>query len=152
MDNDGILIDQTVNRIAEVSYDVVKNNPKYKKYVDLIENFDYINKHNNLRDKYFLPIRPIDFYTDELTKNGFKLIEVKSENVDAKVDEWFDFLKVYHEGIIGWVGGSKKITGVEPTEEEINDRIEIIKTALDIIFENKNDFKACWNYIICEKI
>jgi ubiquinone/menaquinone biosynthesis C-methylase UbiE len=152
MDKDGILIDQTVNKIAEVSYDIVKNNPKYNKYVDLIENFDYINKHNNLRDKYFLPIRPIDFYTDELIRNGFKLIEVKSENVDAKVDEWFDFLKVYHEGIIGWVGGSKKITGVEPTEEEINDRIEIIKTALDIIFENKNDFKACWNYIICEKI
>ena len=152
MDSSSVLIDQTVNRIAEVSYDIVKSNPKYSKYVDLIQNFDYINKHNKLRDKYFLPIRPIDFYTEELIKNGFKMIEVKTENVDAKVDEWFDFLKVYHEGIIGWIGGSKKITGIEPNEEEINDRVEIIKTALDIIFENNNDFKACWNYIICEKI
>ncbi len=152
MDSSSVLIDQTVNDIARVSYDIVINNPKYSKYVDLIQNFEYINKHDKLRDKYFLPIRPIDFYTEELTKIGFKIIEVKTENIDSKVSEWFDFLKVYHEGIIGWIGGSKKITGVEPTEEEINDRIEIIKTALNIIFENNNDFKACWNYIICEKI
>lgn len=152
MDSSSVLIDQTVNDIAKISYDIVTNDPKYSKYVDLIQNFEYINKHDKLRDKYFLPIRPIDFYTEELTKNGFKMIEVKTENIEARVDEWFDFLKVYHEGIIGWIGGSKKITGIEPTEEEINDRIEIIKTALNIIFENNNDFKACWNYIICEKI
>lgn len=152
MDSSSVLIDQTVNDIAKISYDIVTNDPKYSKYVDLIQNFEYINKHDKLRDKYFLPIRPIDFYTEELTRNGFKMIEVKTENIEARVDEWFDFLKVYHEGIIGWIGGSKKITGIEPTEEEINDRIEIIKTALNIIFENNNDFKACWNYIICEKI
>ena len=146
------LIDQTVNEISNLSYDIVKNTPKYQKYFDLINDIDYINKHNTLRDKYFLPIRPIDFYTDELIKNGFKIIEVKTINIDARVDEWFDFLKVYHEGIIGWIGGSKKITGIEPSEEEINDRVEIIKLTLTKMFNNQNDFKACWNYIICEKI
>jgi SAM-dependent methyltransferase len=146
------LIDQTVNEISKLSFDIVKDNPKYFKYVDLINDFDYINKHNVLRDKYFLPIRPINFYTDELIKNGFKIVEVKTIDVDAKVDEWFDFLKVYHEGIIGWIGGSKKITGIEPNEDEINDRVEIIKLALTKMFNNQNDFKACWNYIICEKI
>jgi SAM-dependent methyltransferase len=152
MGEESKLIDQTVNEISHLSYDIVKENPKYSKYVDLINDFDYINKHNTLRDKYFLPIRPIDFYTDELIKNGFKIVEVKTINVDAKVDEWFDFLKVYHEGIIGWIGGSKKITGIEPSEDEINDRVEIIKLALTKMFNNQNDFKACWNYIICEKI
>jgi SAM-dependent methyltransferase len=146
------LIDQTVNEISKLSFNIVKDNPKYVKYIDLIDDFDYINKHNTLRDKYFLPIRPINFYTDELIKNGFKIIEVKTIDVDAKVDEWFDFLKVYHEGIVGWIGGSKKITGVEPNEDEINDRVDIIKSALTKIFNNQNDFKACWNYIICEKI
>jgi SAM-dependent methyltransferase len=146
------LIDQTVNEISKLSFNIVKDNPKYVKYIELIDDFDYINKHNTLRDKYFLPIRPINFYTDELIKNGFKIIEVKTIDVDAKVDEWFDFLKVYHEGIIGWIGGSKKITGVDPSGDEVNDRIEIIKLALTEMFNNQNDFKACWNYIICEKI
>jgi ubiquinone/menaquinone biosynthesis C-methylase UbiE len=152
MDVESKLIDQTVEDISKISFDIVKSEPKYSKYLDLIDNFEYINKHNELRKKYFLPIRPIDFYTDELVKNGFKITEVKTINIDAKVDEWFDFLKVYHEGVIGWVGGSKKITGIEPTEQEINERIEIIRLSLNKMFNGQNNFKACWNYIICEKI
>jgi ubiquinone/menaquinone biosynthesis C-methylase UbiE len=152
MDVESKLIDQTVEDISKISFDIVKSEPKYSKYLYLIDNFEYINKHNELRKKYFLPIRPIDFYTDELVKNGFKITEVKTINIDAKVDEWFDFLKVYHEGVIGWVGGSKKITGIEPTEQEINERIEIIRLSLNKMFNGQNNFKACWNYIICEKI
>jgi len=152
MDVESKLIDQTVEEISKISFDIVKSEPKYSKYLDLIDNFEYISNHDELRKKYFLPIRPIDFYTDELVKNGFKITEVKTINIDAKVDEWFDFLKVYHEGVIGWIGGSKKITGMEPTEQEINDRIEIIKLSLNKMFNNQNNFKACWNYIICEKI
>ena len=37
-------------------------------------------------------------------------------------------------------------------ENEVEDRIDIIKIALNKMFNNKNDFKACWNYIICEKL
>jgi len=152
MGADTKLIDQTVNEIAKLSFDIVKENSKYSKYIDLIEDFGYINKHNTLRDKYFLPIRPINFYTDELIKNRFKIVEVKTIDIGAKVDEWFDFLKVYHEGVLGWIGGVNKITGVDPKENEVEDRIDIIKLALNKMFNNKNDFKACWNYIICEKL
>jgi ubiquinone/menaquinone biosynthesis C-methylase UbiE len=152
MGADTKLIDQTVNEISKLSFDIVKENPKYFKYINLMEDFEYINKHNTLRDKYFLPIRPINFYTDELIKNGFKIVEVKTIDVGAKVDEWFDFLKVYHEGVLGWIGGVNKITGVDPKENEVEDRIDIMKLALNEMFNNKNDFKACWNYIICEKL
>jgi ubiquinone/menaquinone biosynthesis C-methylase UbiE len=152
MGADTKLIDQTVNEISKLSFDIVKENPKYSKYIDLMEDFEYVNKHNTLRDKYFLPIRPINFYTDELIENGFKIVEVKTIDVGAKVDEWFDFLKVYHEGVLGWIGGVNKITGVDPKENEVQDRIDIIKLALNKMFNNKNDFKACWNYIICEKL
>jgi ubiquinone/menaquinone biosynthesis C-methylase UbiE len=149
--DDSILIDQTVNEIAKWSYEIVKETPKYHKYLDLMDNFDYINNHNELREKYFLPVKSIDFYTEIIERNGFKLIEVKIENVDAKVNEWFDFLKVYHEGIIGWIGGSKKITNKEPDNQEVEDRIEIIKLSLERVFEGSNEFKACWNNIVCEK-
>ena len=152
MDIESKLIDQTVEEISKISFDIVKSEPKYSKYLDLIDNFEYISKHDELRKKYFLPIRPIDFYTDELVKNGFKITEVKTINIDARVDEWFDFLKVYHEGVIGWIGGSKKITNIEPTEQELNDRIEIIRLSLNKMFNSQNNFKACWNYIICDKI
>ena len=75
MNENSKLIDQTVNEISKLSYEIVKETPKYSKYLDLMDDFDYINKHNTLRDKYFLPIRPINFYTDELIKNGFKIMD-----------------------------------------------------------------------------
>lgn len=151
MDGESKLIDQTVNEIAKLSYKIVKETPKYSKYCDLINDVEYIEKHDLLRDKYFLPVKNIEYYTDEILKNNFKILEIKTINIDAKVDEWFEFLKVYHEGIISWVGGANKITGVESKENEVEDRIDIIKLALNEMFDNKNDFKACWNYIICEK-
>ena len=40
------LIDQTVNEISKLSFDIVKENPIYFKYIDLMEDFEYINKHN----------------------------------------------------------------------------------------------------------
>jgi len=152
MDSESKLIDQTVNEIAKLSYRIVKETPKYSKYSDLINDVDYIKKHDSLRDKYFLPVKNIEYYTDEILKNNFKILEIKTINIDAKVDEWFEFLKVYHEGIISWVGGANKITGVEPKKDAVEDRIDIIKLALNEMFNNNNDFKACWNYIICEKI
>jgi len=152
MDSESKLIDQTVNEIAKLSYKIVKETPKYSKYSDLINDIEYIKKHDSLRDKYFLPIKNIEYYTDEILKNNFKILEIKTINIDAKVDEWFEFLKVYHEGIISWIGGANKITGVDPKENEVGDRIEIIKLALNEMFNNKNDFKACWNYVICEKL
>ena len=152
MDSESKLIDQTVNEIAKLSYRIVKETPKYSKYSDLINDVDYIKKHDSLRDKYFLPVKNIEYYTDEILKNNFKILEIKTINIDARVDEWFEFLKVYHEGIISWVGGANKITGVEPKKDEVEDRIDIIKLALNEMFNNNNDFKACWNYIICEKI
>lgn len=152
MDSESKLIDQTVNEIDKLSYRIVKETPKYSKYCDLINDVDYIKKHDSLRDKYFLPVKNIEYYTDEILKNNFKILEIKTINIDAKVDEWFEFLKVYHEGIISWVGGANKITGVEPKKDAVEDRIDIIKLALNEMFNNNNDFKACWNYIICEKI
>ena len=142
MDSESKLIDQTVNEIAKLSYKIVKETPKYSKYSDLINDVDYIKKHDSLRDKYFLPVKNIEYYTDEILKNNFKILEIKTINIDARVDEWFEFLKVYHEGIISWVGGANKITGVDPKEDEIEDRIDIIKLALNEMFNNKNDFKV----------
>ena len=50
----------------------IKETPKYSKYSDLINDIEYIKKHDSLRDKYFLPIKNIEYYTDEILKNNFK--------------------------------------------------------------------------------
>ncbi len=146
------LIDQTVNQIFNLSIEIVKNNNVYAQYRDKLYDVDYFEKYVELKDRYFLPIRNIEYYTDSLHKNGFVVKEIKTIDIKANVKEWFDFLNVYDEGILGWIGGVKKVTGEIATLTDIQNRLDIMEEALNIIFDNKNHFNASWNYIICEKI
>ena len=53
--------------------------------------------HDVLRRKYFLPVRPLDHYLAALRSSGFEISSVRHRRIPARVTEWFDFLKVYHE-------------------------------------------------------
>lgn len=146
------LIDQTVNQIFNLSIDIVKNNNAYTQYRSKISDNVYFEKYIQLKDRYFLPIRNIDYYTDSLYKNGFIIKEIKTIDIKANVKEWFDFLNVYDEGILGWIGGVQKVTGEIANLTDIQNRLDIMEEALNVIFNNQKDFNASWNYIICEKI
>lgn len=147
-----VLIDQTVNDIFNISFDIVKNNKSYHQYLDKLSDSVYMKKYIELKDKYFLPIRDIEYYTDSLYKNGFIIKEIKTVDVGANVKEWYDFLKVYDDGILGWIGGVEKVSGDISTLTDIQNRLDIMEEALNIIFNNNKNFNANWNYIICEKI
>ena len=147
-----VLIDQTVNDIFSTSFDIVKNNKSYHQYLDKLSDTIYMEKYIELKDKYFLPIRDIEYYTDSLYKNGFIINEIKTLDVKSNVKEWYDFLKVYDDGILGWIGGVQKVSGNTPNLTDIQNRLDIMEEALNIIFDNNKDFNASWNYIICEKI
>ncbi len=146
------LIDQTVNQIFNLSIDIVKNNKTYHQYLDKLSDISYMEKYVELKDRYFLPIRNIDYYTDSLYKNGFVIKELKTIDIKANVKEWFDFLNVYDEGILGWIGGVQKVTGEIANLTDIQNRLDIMEEALNMIFNNQKNFNASWNYIICEKI
>jgi ubiquinone/menaquinone biosynthesis C-methylase UbiE len=147
-----VLIDQTVNEIFNLSIEIVRGNKTYAQYWNKISDIDYFKKYIELKDKYFLPIRDIEYYTNSLYENGFVIKEVKSIDVEATAKEWFDFLNVYDEGILGWIGGVKKISGEDANLTDIQNRLDIMEEALNRIFNNQKDFNASWNYIICEKV
>lgn len=149
--DESILIDETVNDIFRLSYQIVESNSKYYKYSPKVNDSYWNKKYVELKDKYFLPIKDIEYYTNKLTEIGFVIDEVKVIDIQANVDEWYDFLKVYDDGILGWIGGVEKVTGDIPTLEDIQNRLDIMKEALDIIFNGEKSFKASWNYIICKK-
>lgn len=147
-----VLIDQTVNDIFSISFDIVKNNKSYHQYLGKLSDIPYMEKYVQLKNKYFLPIRNIEYYTNSLYKNGFVVKEIKTIDVKSNVKEWFDFLKVYDEGILGWIGGVEKVSGDIANLTDIQNRLDIMEEAINIIFNNNNNFNANWNYIICEKI
>lgn len=147
-----VLIDQTVNDIFKLSFDIVRSNKEYSLYLDKLSDVNYIEKYAELKNRYFLPIRNIDYYIDSLYKNGFIINEIKTIDIKTTVKEWFDFLKVYDEGILGWIGGVEKVSGDIPSVTDIQNRLDIMETAMNMIFNDNKNFAASWNYIICEKV
>ena len=70
---------------------------------------------------------------------------------DALVTDWYDFLSVYHEGVLGWIGGAEKIVGLTASDAEVIQRKRLMRMAMDRIFDGKNRFRASWTYFQCTK-
>ena len=106
-----------------------------------------MRRHLEFRDRVFIAPRPLSFYTGELEKAGFEVGDVTEATITADVDEWFELLKAYHEPVLGWVGGSAKVEGQAPSEQAVEDRLALIRHAMDVIFGGRKTFRCCWTYI-----
>ena len=39
------------------------------------------------------------------------MLHVFDETITARIDEWYQLLSTYHDGVLSWVGGSEKVEG-----------------------------------------
>jgi SAM-dependent methyltransferase len=140
------IIDETVAAIHDAALAIVAENAAYAAYRECAADSARMAKYVALRDKYFLPVRPLDHYLDRLRKAGFAIETVTNRTIEASVDEWYDFLAVYHEGVLGWVGGVEKIDGAAPDERTVADRLALMRAAMERLF-GAPTFPACWTYI-----
>ncbi len=139
------IIDETVESIHRIASELVDASHR-----TILDQPERMKEYDVLRRKYFLPVRPLKHYVRALSEAGFQSISVTQQTIPAKVSEWFDFLSVYHDGVLGWVGGVDKIEGQPPTEESVRYRLDLMRRAMDTLFEGKSTFPCCWTYITCE--
>ena len=145
------IIDETVEHIHRAVIDIVKDNPQYDTLKGLLANTDYMTAHDRLRQKYFLPVRDLEYYTHCISEAGFTLESVTLQTIEARVDQWYSFLEVYHEGVLGWVGGAEKITKSKASQDMVNLRKELMWKGMQQIFSGKDTFDAVWTYITARK-
>lgn len=141
------IIDETVAKVNEVVAELVLREPAFEKYRPALENATSLAAHTKLREKVFVPVRPLDYYTDTFRDTGFDVLHAFDSTIFARVDEWYQLLETYHDGVLSWVGGSVKVEGVEPTPEAIRDRLFLIRYALDKLFPVQESFPATWTYL-----
>jgi ubiquinone/menaquinone biosynthesis C-methylase UbiE len=141
------IIDETVEHIHRAAMKIVLEQPEWADYAMALEDEEYMKSHDVLRDKYFLPVRPIDTYLDALTSSGFQIDKHMVKTIPAIVEEWYSFLSVYHEGVLGWVGGAERITGKKASEDVIEERKKLIRISMNRIFSEEDSFQASWTYI-----
>lgn len=149
MPKDAWIIDETVSAIDDAACEIALEEDRWSPYRDVLDDEDRLAAYRELREKFFLPIRPLSYYVDALEGAGFRVEDITHRRVDARVEDWYEFLSVYHEGVLGWVGGSERIEGQAPSDEAIEDRLELMRSAMDRVFEGREAFEAMWTYVTC---
>jgi SAM-dependent methyltransferase len=145
------IIDETVEAINTAATEIVCEEDAYAAYRDGLEDEERMAAYDALRRKFFLPVRPLEHYLSSLEETGFRIVEVSQLPIEAHVDQWFEFLSAYHEGVLGWVGGSARVEGEDPAPEAIEDRLRLLWQSMERVFEGRPSFEAVWTYITAER-
>lgn len=148
--DDEWIIDETVEVIHRAALEVVAEDERFAGYRDSLDDEAYMAAHGELRHKYFLPVKPLEHYLETFRDEGFDVTSVRHRRIPARVTEWYEFLSVYHEGVLGWVGGAEKVTGSPVAKSVVADRLEVMRLAMDRVFNDAFEFGASWTYISCE--
>ncbi len=140
------IIDQTVDAINAAAVEIVLEDDRYAAYRGGLSDAARVAAYEELRRKFFLPVRPLRHYVEALERAGFRILDVTHLPIQARTDEWTAFLAAYHEGVLGWVGGSERIEGVAPTEATVADRLALLRESVERVF-GAPTFDALWTYI-----
>ena len=144
---DSWIIDETVDHIDRIAKELVQSRPEFADGARFLKDEAYLSAHDSLRGKYFLAPRPLEEYTASLENAKLLVTNTSCEVFPARVGEWHRFLSVYHEGVLGWLGGAQKVTGTVADEAWVEMRKALMLTALEELFEGRKSFSAAWTYI-----
>lgn len=136
------IIDETVEAINAAAERLVAADERWAPYRDRIGDPRY----EALRRKFFLPVRPLGHYLEALERAGFTIDGVEHRTIEARTSDWTAFLATYHEGVLGWVGGSERVDGAPPADEAVADRLELLALAVADVFA-ATAFDAVWTYV-----
>ncbi|MEA3202695.1 MAG: hypothetical protein QOI63_361 [Thermoplasmata archaeon] len=142
---DAWVIDATVQAAHDQAVQLVAGDARWKAYRGVLDDPARMAQYAELRNKYFLPIRPLGQYEAWLRAAGFTVEQVRHRDVEVRLDEWTQFLSVYHEGVLPWVGGTEKIDGRAPSAQAVQDRQDLLAEGLRLAVGPS--FTAEWTYI-----
>lgn len=143
------IIDETVDAINAAAVELVRADERYASYRPGLDDPARVAAYEELRRKFFLPVRPLEHYVGALERARFRILGVVHLPVEARTTEWTDFLATYHEGVLGWVGGSERIEGVPPAEAALVDRLRLLQESIRRVFGGPT-FQALWTYVDAE--
>ena len=153
---DGILmIDDTVQRVHDISLEIVSTNKKFAKYKKDLDK--RIEIWHDQRKFVFPDPMPIEDYLKMLKIAGFEYEEPQYKLIRVKYKDWSNFLRVkrLQTGILPETGGK------EPSPEEEHDRDLLITMASNQLFNelktqnplaDSKCFTAEWVYVSAKKI
>ncbi len=145
------IIDETILEIRRLAADAVGRDPLLSAHRGALADPARRAAYDGLFRKYFPEVRPLETYLRAAERSGLRVETVLGEEIPAKIDDWFRFLSVYHEGILPWVGGASKVDGTPPSEAAVADRLRLIRDGLTRLFPDTDEFRGYWTYLVARK-
>jgi hypothetical protein len=145
------ILDETVWVINDMAQGLVRTDPAFSAYRSVVDDEGRMAAHAAFRDRVFLEPRPLEFYLGALERAGLTVENVREQTIQAGVEDWYQFLTAYHDAVLGWVGGTEKVDGEAPTPEAVEDRLRLMRQAMEILFGGRPSFSACWTYITARR-
>jgi SAM-dependent methyltransferase len=145
------IIDDTVERVQEHAQALVRSEPRFAPFRSSLDDPQRLATYAALRRKVFVPVRALSYYVTAFAAAGLEVEKVDTRAFAAKVDEWFEFLSAYDEGVLGWAGGAEKLEGKPTPPALVTLRRELLRAGLDRLFDGRSSFTAVWTYLNCRK-
>jgi len=73
------------------------------------------------------------------------------KTIVADVEEWFELMTAYHDTGARLGRRNEELDGQPATPAALEDRMTIMRAAMETIFAGRSEFNACWTYITCER-
>jgi SAM-dependent methyltransferase len=150
-DDHGLIIDETVRHLQGTVAKIVEQDARFAEYRPVLADAGRMARHDQVRKRYFPPPRPLATYLASLRDAGFVAVTSRRVPVRAGVSDWYDFLSVYHEGVLSWIGGTAAIEGAPASAKAIADRLDLIRMGLAALFPGQASFQAVWTYVDAQK-
>jgi SAM-dependent methyltransferase len=145
------IIDETVASINEIAATTVATEPLFARYRESLADSSRMAAHKAFRDKVFIAVRPLEQYLDALSGAGFRVLNVFERTVPVSIRDWAEALASYHDAVLGWVGGTRRVEGEPPSDSAVRDRLFLIHHSLQRLFGHDETFPASWTYITCRR-
>ena len=75
---------------------------------------------------------------------GLRIEKVDRVVIEARTSKRLEFLTVYHDAILGWVGGDVNVDGGAPTAVAGGDRVLLRATAIPNVFDGTDRSDTVW--------
>jgi len=141
------IIDDTVAAVDRAAREIVRSEPRHARHRAALDDPVRMAAHDAFREKVFLPPRPLAHYTEALERAGLRVEKVWTRGIEARADEWHQFLAAYSDAVLGWVGGTEKVEGRPPAAEDLEARLALMREGLARVLEGRDAFRATWTYI-----
>lgn len=141
----------TVGTVNELAQNIVRKDAAYAEYRSKIDDAATMAGYLSLRKHVYPEVKPIELYLDLLSDAELRPLYHFDRTIEVSMEDMLEALLPYHDVVLGWIGGSRKVEGHEPTEASVRDRISLIQRCVENIYAGHDHFRCAWTYITAKR-